>query len=82
MGLQGAPGRRGQDGIAPAGTAPVRVSAEQEKQLLEILTTDTATRTKIAQLRQQLTELTKRIYLAEGIYLEQFPPSSSPPQGR
>ncbi len=66
MGLPGAPGPCGPDGVVPAGATPVRVSADQEKQLLETLTTETALRTKTETLRQQLTELAKRIYLAEG----------------
>lgn len=73
-GMRGAPGHRGPDRTAPAGTLPVRVSAAQEKQLVEMLTTDKATREQVEQLRQQLVELTKRVYLAEGRHLEQFPP--------
>ncbi|MCW3099471.1 MAG: hypothetical protein JWL77_5089 [Chthonomonadaceae bacterium] len=76
MGLPGAPGRRGPDGVAPAGAMFVRVSSDQEKQLLEILASDKATRARVEELRQQLTELTKRVYLAEGLHHEQFPPLS------
>jgi len=74
IGKEGAPGPRGADGVAPAGAIPIRVSEEQEKQLLEMLTTDAATRIKIGALRQQLADLTTRVYLAEGLYREQFPP--------
>lgn len=76
-GMRGAPGHRGPDGTAPAGTPPVRVSAAQEKQLVEMLTMDKATRDQVEQLRQQLPELTKRVYVAEGRHLEQFPPHLS-----
>ena len=79
-GSRGAPGLRGPDGVAPADTPPVRVSSEQEKQLLTMLTTDKTTREHVEQLKQQLTELTKRVYLAEGQHLEQFPPL--PPSSR
>jgi len=77
VGLTGAPGRRGPDGTAPAGAAPVRVSPEQQKQLLDALTIDPAIRTRIEQVRQKLVELTQRIYLAEGLRLEQHPPAST-----
>jgi len=74
IGKEGAPGPRGVDGVAPAGAMPIRVSEEQEKQLLEMLTTDAPTAAKIEALRQQLADLTTRVYLAEGLYWEQFPP--------
>jgi len=77
VGLTGAPGRRGPDGIAPAGAATVRVSPEQEKQLLDTLTTDPAIHARVEQLRQKLVELNRRVYLAEGLRLEQHPPAST-----
>lgn len=74
VGPAGAPGPRGADRTAPNSAMLVRVSPEQEQQLVERLTTDPTTRARVEALRRQLAELATRVYLAEGEHLDRYPP--------
>ncbi len=75
----GAPGHRGPDGNPPPDAKPLLLRKEQEKDLLIALAEDKATQEKLVQLRELLRELKQRVYIAEGLHLEQLQLSAPAP---